>query len=70
MEHGYLWITLAVLLALLEIWAIKRIIGSPARAENKMMWIIFVVFLPVLGLLAWGISGPKSRPDVPLSKEG
>lgn len=70
MEHGYLWITLAVLLALLEVWAIKRIIGSPARAENKMMWIIFVVFLPVLGLLAWGISGPKSRPDVPLSKEG
>ncbi|MEE1920949.1 PLD nuclease N-terminal domain-containing protein [Pseudomonas sp. 148P] len=70
MEHGYLWITLAVLLALLEVWAIKRIIGSPARAESKMMWIVFVVFVPVLGLLAWGFAGPRSRPGVPLSKEG
>ena len=51
MEHGPLWITLAVLLALLEVWAIKRIIGSPARAENKMMWILFVVFVPVIGLV-------------------
>jgi len=70
MEHGALWITLAVLLAVLEVWAIKRIIGSPARAESKMMWIVFVVFVPVLGLLVWGLSGPKSRPGVPLSKEG
>jgi len=70
MEHGHLWITLAVLLALLEVWAIKRIIGSPARAENKMMWIVFVVFVPVLGLLVWGLTGPRSRPGVPLSKEG
>lgn len=70
MEHGYLWITLAVLLALLEVWAIKRIIGSSVRAESKMMWIIFVVFVPVIGLLAWGVNGPKSRPGVPLSREG
>ena len=70
MEHGHLWITLAVLLAILELWAIKRIIGSPVRAESKMMWIVFVVFVPVLGLLVWGLNGPKSRPGVPLSKEG
>lgn len=70
MEHGYLWITLAVLLALLEVWAIKRIIGSTVRAESKMMWVIFVVFVPVIGLLVWGVNGPKSRPGVPLSREG
>lgn len=70
MEHGHLWFALAVLLALLEVWAIKRIIGSPVRAESKMMWIVFVVFVPVIGLIVWGVAGPKSRPEVSLSKEG
>jgi len=60
MEIGTMWIILAALLILLEIWAIWHIIGSERRAERKMLWIIFVVYAPVIGLLVWAIRGPKA----------
>ncbi len=60
MEIGTMWIIFAALLILLEIWAIWHIIGSERRAERKMLWIIFVVYAPVIGLLVWAIRGPKA----------
>ena len=60
MEHGHLWITLAVLLALLEVWAIWHIIGSDRRAERKMLWVVFVVYAPFPGLLCWAWRGPRA----------
>ncbi|CAG8868754.1 hypothetical protein PS627_03137 [Pseudomonas fluorescens] len=60
MEIGTMWIILAAVLILLEIWAIWHIIGSERRAERKMLWIIFVVWVPIVGLIAWAIGGPKA----------
>lgn len=70
MENGHIWITLAVLLTLVELWAIKRIIGSKSRAEHKMLWIMFVVFVPLVGMVVWAVAGPKAHNGVPLSREG
>ncbi|WP_324804954.1 PLD nuclease N-terminal domain-containing protein [Pseudomonas sp. JQ170C] len=70
MENGHIWISLAVLITLVELWAIKRIIGSKSRADRKMLWIVFIVFVPVLGLIVWAAAGPKSSPGVPISREG
>ena len=36
-NNGYIWITLAVILALVELWAIKSIIGSKSKADRKML---------------------------------
>jgi len=60
-NNGYLWITLAVILALVELWAIRSIIASKgARSERKMLWIVLIVFVPLLGLIVWGVAGPKA----------
>ena len=60
MEIGTIWIILAAVLILLQIWAIWHIIGSDRRAERKMLWVVFVVWLPFIGLIAWAIRGPRA----------
>lgn len=60
MEIGTIWIIIAALVILLEIWAIWHIIGSERRAERKMLWIVFVVYAPFPGLLFWAWRGPRA----------
>ncbi|MBF8780921.1 PLD nuclease N-terminal domain-containing protein [Pseudomonas fulva] len=60
MEIGTMWIILAVVVILLQILAIWHIIGSERRAERKMLWIVFVVWAPLPGLIFWAIMGPKA----------
>ncbi|HEK1011575.1 TPA: PLDc N-terminal domain-containing protein [Pseudomonas putida] len=60
MEIGTIWIIVAVLVILLEIFAIWHIIGSERRAERKMLWIVFVVYAPIPGLLFWMWRGPRA----------
>ncbi len=47
-----------VILAL-DIWAILKIIGSPASTGAKVLWILLILFLPLLGLIIWYFAGPK-----------
>ncbi|MFJ4385853.1 PLDc N-terminal domain-containing protein [Pseudomonas sp. NPDC089407] len=60
MEIGTIWIIIAALVILMEIWAIWHIIGSERRAERKMLWIVFVVYAPIPGLLFWAWRGPRA----------
>ncbi|MBA1200966.1 PLDc_N domain-containing protein [Pseudomonas capeferrum] len=60
MEVGTIWIIIAAVVILLEIWAIWHIIGSDRRAERKMLWVVFVVYAPVPGLLVWLFIGPRA----------
>ncbi|WP_025128974.1 PLDc N-terminal domain-containing protein [Pseudomonas sp. PH1b] len=60
MPIEYIWIALAVLVLLAELWAIKALLKSAARAENKGLWIVVIIFLPLLGLLLWLCVGPKA----------
>jgi hypothetical protein len=47
-----------VILAL-DIWAILKIIGSSASTGAKVVWILLILFLPLLGLIIWYFAGPK-----------
>jgi hypothetical protein len=47
-----------VILAL-DIWAILKIIGSPASTAAKVVWILLILILPLLGLIIWYFAGPK-----------
>ncbi|MFV3382418.1 PLDc N-terminal domain-containing protein [Pseudomonas sp. NY15354] len=60
MEIGTIWIIVAAILILLEIVAIWHIIGSDRRAERKMLWIVFVVYVPLPGLIVWAWKGPRA----------
>ena len=60
MQIEYVWIILATLLVLVELWAINCVLRSASRAETKMLWVVVIVFVPLLGMILWAITGPKA----------
>ena len=51
----------------LDVWAIAQIINSGAEKVSKIIWVIVVAVLPVAGLIAWYIAGPKADLRLPPS---
>ena len=59
--RGYL---VQTLILILDIWAIISIVRSDSTGGKKVLWVLLIVLLPVLGLIIWGIMGPRgNRPD-------
>jgi Phospholipase_D-nuclease N-terminal len=54
---GGLW---GLLVLIADVWALVNIIQSGADTGRKVLWIVLVVFLPVLGFILWYFLGPKS----------
>jgi len=52
-------IGLAILIV--DIWAMVTTLGSPNSAGSKALWIVLILFLPVVGLIIWLIAGPRAR---------
>jgi magnesium-transporting ATPase (P-type) len=59
MQIEYIWIALAVILLLLELWAINIVLRSTSGWETKGLWLVVLIFMPLLGLIAWVMTGPK-----------
>ncbi len=57
MYRSGLW-GLIVLIA--DIWALVSILQSSADTGTKVLWVVLVVFLPVLGFILWYFIGPKT----------
>ncbi len=51
---------LGLLILIADVWAILNIAGSNATGGTKALWIVLVLLLPVVGLIAWYLAGPKS----------
>ena len=49
-----------LIIFILDIYAIIRIINSSATTGMKVVWVLIVAVLPVIGLIAWFLAGPKS----------
>lgn len=49
-----------LLILIADIWAIINVAGSSAPTLNKILWILLILFLPLLGLIIWFLAGPKS----------
>ncbi|WP_409432249.1 PLD nuclease N-terminal domain-containing protein [Litorimonas sp. RW-G-Af-16] len=45
----------------LAIWAIINIFGSTASTLKKVLWTLFVLIFPLIGLIVWFFAGPKSN---------
>jgi len=45
----------------LDIWAIINVIQSGASTGGKVLWVLLIIFLPVLGLIIWYFAGPRGR---------
>lgn len=59
MQIETVWIVLAAVLLLIELWAINRVRKSEGKSSNKDVWIVLIVFVPLFGLIAWALAGPK-----------
>ena len=51
---------IGLLIFVADIWAIINILGSGAQTGEKVLWTVAVLVLPVIGLIAWYLAGPKS----------
>lgn len=49
---GLIWLVIVI-------WAIIKCASSPAGPIAKVLWILILLFLPVLGLILWLFLGPK-----------
>lgn len=43
----------------LDIWAIINVVGSRATTGVKLLWVLLIVILPLIGLIAWFVAGPR-----------
>ncbi|SNT41946.1 PLD nuclease N-terminal domain-containing protein [Tropicimonas sediminicola] len=50
---------LIVLIA--DIYAIYKTLTSTASTGTKVVWTLLILFLPIIGFIAWLILGPKER---------
>lgn len=57
MEYGLL----GLLILIADIYAIYKILTSGASTAAKLIWTLVILFLPVLGFIAWLIAGPKGH---------
>lgn len=50
---GLLWLVVVI-------WAIIQVAQSSATGMAKLLWIVLMLFLPVIGVILWFLLGPKS----------
>ena len=51
---------LAILLLVADAWALLNVARSGASAPAKLLWAALILLLPLLGLLAWLVMGPRA----------
>ncbi|MDQ7730826.1 PLDc N-terminal domain-containing protein [Halomonas sp. SpR8] len=49
---GLIWL-------IIVIWAIVKVAKSGAGSVAKLIWILVLLFFPLVGLIAWFLFGPK-----------
>lgn len=52
---------LGLIILALDIWAIVNIVKSNAQTGKKVLWVLLIVFLPVIGLVIWALLGPRGN---------
>ncbi|UBM23243.1 PLD nuclease N-terminal domain-containing protein [Pseudomonas sp. p1(2021b)] len=55
----YFWIAVAAIILLLDLWAIVSVFRSEKRDSTKILWALLLVIFPVVGLVIWGLFGPR-----------
>lgn len=52
----------ALLVLILDIWALVNIFGAPhVSTGGKLLWLLLIIFMPLVGFLVWLVAGPRNR---------
>ncbi|SDM27383.1 Phospholipase_D-nuclease N-terminal [Franzmannia pantelleriensis] len=49
---GLIWL-------IIVIWAVVKVAKSSAGPVSKLLWILILLFFPLIGLIFWLLLGPK-----------
>lgn len=49
-----------LLLLIADVWAIINVVQSNQSTGAKVVWVVVILLLPLLGLIAWLIFGPRT----------
>lgn len=52
---------IGLIILALDIWAIINVVKSNAETGIKILWVLLIIFLPVLGLIIWALAGPRGN---------
>lgn len=66
---SYFAIAMAVIILLVDLWAMISVFRSDKPVGVKAAWAIGLIIFPVLGLIAWGVAGPRGIKEGPTSPE-
>ncbi|HXR02237.1 MAG TPA: PLD nuclease N-terminal domain-containing protein [Pseudomonas sp.] len=69
MEMTVFSIAVVVIVLFVDLWAIASVWHSTKTSATKMGWAVVILALPVVGLVIWGIAGPRGVAEPPTSKE-
>lgn len=62
-------IALAVIILLVDVWAIASVWRTTKSSGTKIGWTVLIFIFPVIGVAIWGIAGPRGVAQAPTSKE-
>jgi hypothetical protein len=66
---SYFLIAIAVFILLVDLWAMVSVFRSDKTVGVKAAWAIGLIIFPVIGLIVWGIAGPRGIKEGPTSPE-
>jgi hypothetical protein len=66
---SYFSIAVAVIILLVDLWAIISVFRSDKTVGVKAAWAISLIIFPVIGLIVWGVAGPRGIKVGPSSPE-
>jgi hypothetical protein len=69
MQIETIWIVLTAALLLVELWAINKVRKAEGKSSNKLVWMVVIVFVPLIGVVAWALAGPKHTDHNPHSPQ-
>jgi hypothetical protein len=59
----------AIIILLVDLWAIASVWRSTKSSGAKLGWTVVILVFPVVGLVIWGIAGPRGVANPPTSDE-
>jgi len=52
---------LGILILIGDVYAVLNVVQSPKTLAVKATWIVAILLLPLAGLIAWALFGPRER---------
>ncbi len=62
-------IIVVAIVVLLDLWVIASVWRTTKSRNTKLGWALLVLIFPVIGVVIWGIAGPRGIARPPTSNE-